>query len=95
MDWGVLEIDTVRDRKVIDDSTFLALTNFGSHTLHHLLPTLDHHYLSLVLPAYVQTCKEFKLDMIKYTPMQLIKGQFQQLVRNTPKKNYRSFTLHN
>ncbi|XP_014480430.1 PREDICTED: cytochrome b5-related protein-like [Dinoponera quadriceps] len=89
MDWGLLELDAVRGRKVIDDSTFLALTNFGSHTLHHLLPTVDHHYLSLCMPAFVQTCKEFKLSDESLTQWELIKGQFQQLKRVTSKKNYR------
>ncbi|XP_011153853.1 cytochrome b5-related protein isoform X2 [Harpegnathos saltator] len=89
MDWGLLELDSVRDRKVIDDSTFLSLTHFGSHTLHHLLPTVDHHYLSLCMPAFVQTCKEFKVKNDKFTQWELIKGQFQQLLRDTPKKNHR------
>lgn len=89
MDWGLLELDAVRDRNVIDDSTFLSLTNFGSHTLHHLLPTVDHHYLSLCMPAFVQTCKEFNLNNNRYTQWELIKGQFRQLKRITPKKNHR------
>jgi fatty acid desaturase len=82
-------LDTVRDRKVIDDSIFLALTNFGSHTLHHLMPTVDHHYLHLCLPAFVETCKEFYADSGKWTQWELFKGQFQQLARNEPKKNRR------
>ncbi|KAH0944819.1 hypothetical protein HN011_001180 [Eciton burchellii] len=89
LDWGLLELDTVRDRKVIDDSIFLALTNFGSHTLHHLMPTVDHHYLHLCLPAFVETCKEFYADSGKWTQWELFKGQFQQLARNEPKKNRR------
>ncbi|XP_014485676.1 PREDICTED: cytochrome b5-related protein-like [Dinoponera quadriceps] len=89
MDWGLLEVDAVRDRKVIDDSTFLTLTNFGYHTLHHLLPSVDHHYLPLCMPAFLQTCKEFKLSNDSFTQWELIKGQFQQLMRVTPKKNHR------
>jgi fatty acid desaturase len=89
LDWGLLEMDAVRDREVIDDSIFLALTNFGSHTLHHLLPTVDHHYLSLCLSAFVETCKEFHVNPKKWTQWELIKGQFQQLGRNKSKKNQR------
>ncbi|EZA50497.1 Cytochrome b5-related protein [Ooceraea biroi] len=89
LDWGLLELDSVRDREVIDDSLFLALTTFGSHTLHHLLPTVDHHYLHLCLPAFLQTCKEFRLSPEKWTQWELFKGQFQQLSRNKPKKNHR------
>ncbi|KAL6426833.1 hypothetical protein ACFW04_009266 [Cataglyphis niger] len=89
LDWGLLEMDSVRDRKVIDDSIFLALTNFGSHTLHHLLPTVDHHYLHLCMPAFLQTCKEFGLNSDKWTQWELIKGQFRQLARTETKKNHR------
>ncbi|XP_072746217.1 cytochrome b5-related protein-like isoform X1 [Anoplolepis gracilipes] len=89
LDWGLLEMDSVRDREVIDDSIFLALTNFGSHTLHHLLPTVDHHYLGLCMPAFLQTCKEFGLNSDKWTQWELIKGQFRQLARTETKKNHR------
>ncbi|XP_070153067.1 cytochrome b5-related protein isoform X3 [Polyergus mexicanus] len=89
LDWGLLEMDAVRDREVIDDSTFLALTNFGSHTLHHLLPTVDHHYLQLCVPAFLQTCEEFGLNSDKWTQWELLKGQFRQLVRTETKKNHR------
>lgn len=92
LDWGLLEMDAVRGREVIDDSIFLALTNFGSHTLHHLLPTVDHHYLQLCVPAFLQTCKEFRIDSDKWTQWELIKGQFKQLTRTEAKKNHRCST---
>ncbi|XP_011647047.1 cytochrome b5-related protein isoform X1 [Pogonomyrmex barbatus] len=89
LDWGLLEMDAVRDREVIDDSIFLALTNYGSHTLHHLLPTVDHHYLQLCVPAFLQTCKEFNVSADKWTQWELLKGQFKQLGRTDVKKNQR------
>lgn len=89
LDWGLLEMDAVRDREVIDESIFLVLTNFGSHTLHHLLPTVDHYYLSLCLPAFVETCKEFNVSQEKWSQWELVKGQFQQLARTEGKKNHR------
>lgn len=89
MDWGFLELDAVRDREVIDESPFLVLTNFGSHALHHLLPTVDHSYLPLALPAFLETCKEFGIKNEKWTSWELLKGQFQQLSRKSIKKNYR------
>lgn len=89
LDWGLLEVDAVRDRKVVDDVPFLILTNFGSHALHHLLPTIDHCYLSLTVPAYLQTCKEFGIDTERWTQWELMKGQFRQLSRVTTKKNQR------
>ncbi|KYN03197.1 Protein yellow [Cyphomyrmex costatus] len=89
LDWGLLEIDAVRDRKVIDDSIFLVMTNFGSHTLHHLLPIVDHHYLPLCVPAFLKTCEEFNVSSEKWTQWDLLKGQFNQLTRTDVKKNYR------
>ncbi|XP_039313567.1 cytochrome b5-related protein [Solenopsis invicta] len=89
LDWGLLELDAVRDREVIDDSLFLALTNFGSHSLHHLLPTVDHHYLKLCIPAFLQTCKEFGVSSDRWTQWELMKGQFRQLARTDARKNHR------
>ncbi|CAK9820330.1 Cytochrome b5-related protein [Anthophora plagiata] len=87
LDWGLLELDAVRNRKVIDDSDFLVLTNFGLHGLHHLLPTVDHSYLPLVIKTFEETCKEFGIGTQKLTQWELIKGQFKQLLRKEPKDN--------
>ncbi|XP_053971020.1 cytochrome b5-related protein-like [Hylaeus volcanicus] len=89
LDWGLLEVDAVRERKIIDDFNFLVLTNFGLHCLHHLLPTVDHSYLPLVANALEETLKEFKINTDKWSQWELVKGQFQQLLRREPKKNYR------
>ncbi|XP_066588603.1 cytochrome b5-related protein-like [Prorops nasuta] len=87
LDWGLLEMDAVRGRSVVDDNDFLVLTNFGSHVLHHLLPTVDHCYLPLCLPALYQTCKEFNISVEKFSQWEHCKGQFKQLLRTEPKKN--------
>ncbi|XP_063983711.1 cytochrome b5-related protein-like isoform X2 [Diachasmimorpha longicaudata] len=89
LDWGLLEMDAVRDREVVDDSYILTLTQFGLHSLHHLLPTVDHSYLPLCLPALEDTCREFGVDLGKLTPWELIKGQFRQLRRVEVKTNHR------
>lgn len=89
MDWGLLELDAVRDRNVIDDYHFLVLTNFGSHALHHLLPAIDHAYLPLCLEALKKTCEEFNINNDKFTQIELIRGQFAQLSRTHPEKNMR------
>lgn len=89
LDWGLLSMDAVRDRKVIDEYLFFVLMNFGSHTLHHLLPTVDHAYLPLCLPAFQQTCEEFGVDYDSWTSWKMFKGQFQQLKRIEPKENKR------
>lgn len=82
-------MDAVRDRKIIDDFHFLSLTNFGLHTLHHLLPTVDHAYLPLCLPAYQATCREFNINIERFTQFEMIEGQFKQLARIKPKRNHR------
>ncbi|KAJ8680520.1 hypothetical protein QAD02_016307 [Eretmocerus hayati] len=92
LDWGLMELDAVRDRKVIDDSLFLVLTNFGSHGMHHLLPTVDHANLELCLPAFYETCREFGVDSEKLSQWQLIKGQYAQLLRSEPRLNARGKT---
>ncbi|XP_043487730.1 cytochrome b5-related protein isoform X1 [Polistes fuscatus] len=89
LDWGLFELDAVRDREIIDDSSILVLTNFGSHGLHHLLPTVDHSYLNLAMPAFLQTCEEFGINTDKWTQWELWKGQFKQLARTEPRINHR------
>ncbi|XP_011307350.1 cytochrome b5-related protein isoform X3 [Fopius arisanus] len=89
LDWGLLEMDAVRDREIVDDSYFLTLTQFGLHSLHHLMPTVDHAYLHLCLPALEDTCREFGIGTRRFTPLELIKGQFRQLRRVQVKTNYR------
>ena len=84
-----MELDAVRDRKIIDDSLFLVLTNFGSHGLHHMLPTVDHAHLELCVPAFIETCREFGVDADKFSSWELIKGQYQQLTRTQSRPNYR------
>ncbi|XP_015115058.1 cytochrome b5-related protein [Diachasma alloeum] len=89
LDWGLLEMDTVRDRDVIDNNYFLTLTQYGHHSLHHLMPTVDHGYLHLCLPALAETCREFGVNMVSFSPFELIKGQFKQLRRVESRKNHR------
>ncbi|XP_033226325.1 cytochrome b5-related protein-like [Belonocnema kinseyi] len=90
LDWGLLALDAVRGRKVVDDSLFLSLTSFGSHTLHHLLPTIDNAYLPLCKDAYRETCEEFGLNLDdSMTQWEHVKGQFHQLVRLESKYNSR------
>lgn len=91
MDWGLLELDATRGRKDIDKSLFLVLTHYGLHTLHHLLPTVDHAYLPLCIDALKETCAEFNIDVgdNDLTQWELIKGQFKQLLRKEVKYNSR------
>lgn len=92
LDWGILELDAVRDRDVIDDSSFLTLTNFGQHALHHLLPMVDHSYLPLCTKAFEETCQKFEISTQKFTSWELFAGQFRQILRTKPRKNGRLIT---
>ncbi|CAB0032075.1 unnamed protein product [Trichogramma brassicae] len=86
LDWGLMELDAVRGRRLVDESLFLILTNFGSHGLHHLLPTVDHAYLELCMPAFRETCREFGIKLnASMTSWQLIRGQYEQLARAEPR----------
>lgn len=86
LDWGLAQMDAVRDRVEIESSLFFVLTNFGTHSLHHLLPTVDHAYLHLCESAFLKTCEEFNISTELWTQWKLIKGQFLQLGNNQPKK---------
>ena len=55
-DWGVHQVDSVRDVKK-SQSLFLSATTFGNHVLHHLFPTVDHSKLDLLWPPFSETWK--------------------------------------
>lgn len=83
-DWGLSQLDTVRDRPAVAKSLFLALTNFGHHTLHHMFPTIDHSRLPQLYPVFSRTCDEFGVHFPQHTVVELYKGQFQQIARTEP-----------
>jgi fatty acid desaturase len=74
----------VRERPAVNSSLFAALTNFGYHGLHHLFPAVDHSRLPLLYPALKKTCEEFRVSFAEYSLLEMYKGQFQQIARNTP-----------
>ncbi|PSN47101.1 Cytochrome b5-related protein [Blattella germanica] len=83
-DWGIGQIDAVRDRPEITGSLFLTLVTFGDHCLHHLFPTVDHSHLHLLSSVFEETCKEFNIEEQKNSFFGLVIGQFRQLANNTP-----------
>ncbi|XP_069678874.1 cytochrome b5-related protein-like isoform X2 [Periplaneta americana] len=83
-DWGLAQLDTVRERPAVNSSLFAALTNFGYHGLHHLFPAVDHSRLPLIYPALQKTCEEFGVSFAEYSLLEMYKGQFQQIARNKP-----------
>jgi fatty acid desaturase len=86
-DWGVCQIDAVRDRIEINSSKLLSLVTFGDHCLHHFFPTIDHWNLRHLYPVFYETCKEFGITYKLGTILDLLKGQFLQLARTEPNPN--------
>uniref|UniRef100_A0A6M2DY45 Putative delta 6-fatty acid desaturase/delta-8 sphingolipid desaturase n=1 Tax=Xenopsylla cheopis TaxID=163159 RepID=A0A6M2DY45_XENCH len=84
LDFGIFQLDAVMDRTDITGSTFLVLTNFGDHGLHHLFPTIDHAYLPHLYPVLEEVCKQFNVKLRFTTQWDLIKGQFRQLLKTLP-----------
>jgi fatty acid desaturase len=83
-DFGLGQIDAVRDHVEFAHNPYIVMLTFGEHCLHHLLPTIDHTNLRHFYPIFHETCKEFG---VKYKPLrlfQLFKGQFQLLAKNKP-----------
>lgn len=75
-------MDTVIDVTEFKNHHFLAMTHFGHHALHHLLPTLDHGVLDQLYPILFETMAEFEVDLETYPWYYLINGQLRQLARN-------------
>lgn len=89
LDWGIYTLDTNIERKELKGktSTFIALTNFGDHTMHHLFPTLDAGILPELYDDLFKTMIEFETECQCYPWFfETITGQFKQLVRNEPQK---------
>lgn len=69
------------ERRELRGNAFLALTNFGDHSLHHLFPTLDHGLLGQLYDILFETLAEFEAEIQCYSWFETIKGQFLQLSR--------------
>lgn len=87
LDWGLYQLDTIIDREDLKGSSFLVITHFGHHALHHLFPTLDHGILPELYPILYQTMNEYKGELRSFPWFPLIAGQFQQLARIEPLKD--------
>ncbi|XP_069167234.1 cytochrome b5-related protein isoform X2 [Procambarus clarkii] len=86
-DWGLLQLDAVRDRVEVTGNLFLVSIAFGDHSLHHLLPTVDHSKLPYLYPAFLETCKEFGIPFKLVRQWDLFIGRYQQLANITPNPN--------
>lgn len=84
VDWGIHQLDTASDRREITGNTFLVLTTFGDHVLHHLFPTLDHTALQYLYPTFQKTMEDFNVKMHVKSQIGLVIGLFQQLNNDKP-----------
>ncbi|XP_037796553.1 cytochrome b5-related protein-like [Penaeus monodon] len=94
-DWGLCQLDAVRDRVEVTGNLFLVATVFGDHSLHHLLPTVDHSKLKYVYPVFLETCKEFNMPFSLKSQWEMVCGKYLQLANNKPNKcspSYKSKT---
>ena len=91
-DWGLAQLDAVRDRNDIEGNLLAELTTFGNHILHHLFPTLDHGLLDLLRPVLEKTCRDFNVpDELYKLPSYLNQfnmtvGMVRQVARIQPRK---------
>lgn len=83
-DWGLCQLDAVRDRVEVTGNLFLVSTTFGDHALHHLLPTVDHSKLNYLYPVLLETCKEFGIPFRFMRQWDLFIGKYRQLANITP-----------
>ncbi|CAO1355231.1 unnamed protein product [Diamesa serratosioi] len=81
LDFGYIQMGATIDRIEADKNVFTALTCFGTHTLHHLFPSIDHALLPQLKGVFEETCNEFDIEMRKFHWYELMKGQFKQLAR--------------
>jgi hypothetical protein len=95
-DWGLGQLDAVRDRRDVDGILLAELTMYGNHILHHLFPTLDHGILDIIRPIFKETCLDFKLpaewaqSQSPYNQWDLVVGVIQQLARTQSRSLARS-----
>ncbi|XP_034238561.1 cytochrome b5-related protein-like [Thrips palmi] len=82
-DWGLGQLDAVRDRADHGGSPYLVLTQYGDHALHHLFPTVDHCRLPALYPVLRETLAEFGVEYRFTTTWELFKGAFRQLGRTS------------
>ena len=81
LDFGYYQMGATIDRIEASKFQFMILSHFGQHTLHHLFPTIDHVLLPQLQSIFIETCKEYEVQMRIFPWHKLIIGHFQQLAR--------------
>jgi len=81
LDFGIFQVRAVHDREEVDRHLLTVLAFFGTHTLHHLFPTVDHAVLPHLQEIFETTCKEFGIEIKRTTMLNAFKDQITQLSR--------------
>lgn len=55
---------------------------FGNQTLHHLFPTVDQSLLPQLNELFLDTCREFQIQIRELPWRSLVVGHFHQLQRD-------------
>ena len=82
-DFGYHQVKIVYERDLAKSNLFISLTTFGNHLMHHIFPTLDHAFLPHMSEAFLETCKEFNVDIKNCTMWEGFVGHLKQLKRTT------------
>ncbi|XP_045619074.1 cytochrome b5-related protein-like [Procambarus clarkii] len=83
-DFGLCQLDAVRDRVEVNSNLLLVAVSYGHHTLHHLLPAVDHSKLVYFYPDLYATCKEFGVKFNLVSCWYMILGKYLQLANTRP-----------
>lgn len=80
-DFGVHQIHIVFERSQAKPNVFVSLTTFGDHLMHHVFPSLDHALLPQMSEVFLETCKEFKIEIKNISLWDGFWGQIKQMKR--------------
>lgn len=83
-DWGLIQLDATRDRAEVKGNLFLVAITLGDHSLHHLLPSVDHSKLPYIYPVLFEMCEEYNIPYRFYSQWEMFKGKYRALANNVP-----------
>lgn len=81
LDFGIFQLGATVDRKEANSCLVMSLVSFGHHSFHHLFPALDHSLLPQLMDTFLETCKDFEVELQKFSYLDGVIAQYQQLSR--------------
>jgi fatty acid desaturase len=78
-DFGLHQINIIYEREFAKSNVFVSLTTFGDHLMHHVFPTLDHAVLPQMSEVFLETCRDFNIEVKSCTMLEGFVGQLKQL----------------